>query len=235
MELKLSDNQKEALIKAYEESVKLSDGHIQEIINPKITKAITIINELKSKKGESLVDIDSIKIHMNIAEEEAQVAFRSKTKSVYFKTIDTILDKLNKNNFEFTDKEITNIISVTDTYARVGTGQLGALREFYANIGNVDVGEFIAFANVLDKAGLKIGTTVPLNNRKLEDVYKINYDIHQVLRNHLAWKDHPEGGNTPAFSKPKKYSKEELLYVVDEDKKILPKAQVKSKGGKLGR
>lgn len=43
------------------------------------------------------------------------------------------------------------------------------------------------------------------------------YDIHQVIRHHLAWKNNPEGGITVDFYEPISYGEEPLPEITSKD------------------
>lgn len=46
------------------------------------------------------------------------------------------------------------------------------------------------------------------------------YDIHQVIRHHLAWKYNPKGGETVSFYQPISYSEEPLPEITSNDRVV---------------
>lgn len=206
MEIKLTDNQKNALIDAYDNFLMFENIDIQKGLNIHLGK-INILPE----------EIDTLEEFIFEGEQIAQDIFDWDERPEYFKTMDTILNKLKDSNLDFNDKEMYNLRNVTDLYPKLGQGQIRVLRDVYSNIKNVNIGGFVSLTNVFDKAN-KIITEIPI--KKTKEEYKIVNDIHQVIRNYLAWKRKPEGGSHPDFDKPIKYSKEPLPYLVTEQQEI---------------
>ena len=233
MELKLSEKQKDVMIKAYEDIIGIGELKLQEVLKPHLDKSIDILNNFREKNNKQLIDKNVIDIMLNIGNEEAELTYSDKPKSQYFKTADNILEKLKNNDFNFTEKEMYNIKTVTDSYSRLGLGQVNnVVREVFGNVGNVDVSDFLAVVEPFEKINKKMEGYVSINNKELDNDYKVSYDLHQVIRSHLAWKTNPEGGFKVDFDKPKKLGKEPLCYIVDEEKPQI-KPVAKSKGGKL--
>lgn len=233
MELKLSEKQRDVMIKAYEDIIGIGELKLQEVLKPHLDKSIEILNNFREKNNKPLIDKTVIHIMLNIGQEEAELTYSDRPKSQYFKTADNILEKLKNNDFNFNEKEMYNIKSITDSYSRLGLGQVNnVIRDVFSQVGNVDVSDFLAVVEPFEKINSKMEGFVSINNKELNNEYKVSYDLHQVIRNHLSWKRNPEGGNEVDFDKPKKIGKEPLCYIVDEEKPQI-KPVAKSKGGKL--
>lgn len=215
MELKLTENQVNALINAYNNFLIFENLDIAKGLNTHLG-SVNITPE----------NINELEELVHEGELEAQDLFDWEERPEYFQTMENILDKLKTNNLKFDENEMYNIRNVTDLYSRLGQGQIKVIRDIYSNIKNVHIGGFVSFTNIFDKAN-KLVDTVSIS--KMKDEYKIAYDIHQVIRNHLAWKRKPEGGIHIDFDKPKKCSKEPLPYIHVEQPQIEAKSKRSNK------
>lgn len=208
MELKLTEKQVNALIKAYD--------NILLFENIEITKALTEHLQNFNKYNKNF-DNNTVIEEIKKGEIEAQDLFYWEKTPEYFAIMKTISNKFKNNEFIFNEQEMYNIRNVTDLYSKMGQGQINSIRELYSNIKNVHIGGFVSFTNIFDKAN-KMFEIIPI--KKVKEEYKINYDIHQVVRNYLAWQRKPEGGSHSDFKPPVKYSKEPLPYIHQEQEEI---------------
>jgi hypothetical protein len=219
MELKLTDNQIISLKNAIENILLFEDLKIKEAFDYHLKHIKTT--------PENLQEIESLIIE---GQKEAEDLFDWSDTPEYFLGLKNLLNKLNNNDFTFDENQMYNLRNVTDIYSRLGQGHIKAFRDVYSNIKNVHIGGFVSVTNIFDKAS-KITPKIAIQN--LEEEYKVNYDIYQVIRNHLAWKRKPEGGVHVDFDKPLKYSKEPLPYInveIPEEIQYKSKRSNKNKG-----
>lgn len=220
MELKLSEKQIEVLKLAYEEFQKFEDLEIKDVLN-------NHLNDFEKVKPLSPKQKEKILNFFDEGQDLAETSFDWYNRPDYFITIEKISKKIENNEFKFSEDEMYNIRNVTDIYSRLGQGQLKVIRDIYSNIKNLHIGSFVSVTDIFDKASKSIGSYLPIH--EVDDKYKISYDLHQVIRHHLAWKRKPEGGIHVDFDKPIIYSKEPIPYIID-DEKIEIKSTPKSKG-----
>lgn len=58
--------------------------------------------------------------------------------------------------------------------------------------------------------GLPSNSNYGIFNTQISEDARVSWDIHQVIRNKLAWTEHPKGDYTVVFDKPLKSAKVEL-------------------------
>ena len=166
MELKLTDNQVNAILNAYSNLLLFEDVQI--------TKALSY--HLKNfNENENLLDNIKLLKLIEVGEIEGQDLFYWDETPEYFDTMKKISQKLKNEDFEFNEQELYNIRNVTDLYSKMGQGHIKSVREIYSNIKNIHIGGFVSFTNIFDNAN-KIYKTIPISKAKEE--YKIN---HQSL------------------------------------------------------
>ena len=123
--------------------------------------------------------------------------------------------KINKNQAEVISKAL-------DLYSRIGAGQISEIlwhpsvaEKMWVKNSNLSENQMNQklVRQLLDDIKRIIWGYKPNENGGIsmaEEIDKIAYDLHQVIRHKIAWDGKPKGGNTVDFHKPMKYSKEEL-------------------------
>jgi hypothetical protein len=121
-----------------------------------------------------------------------------------------------------TEKQAQVIIDALDLYSRVGMGQLEdvahVLRlyskpsEKYAEWNRIDMVQNLMREAAVAWVG-NAGSYYGITNQKISDVFRVAFDLQQVIRHRLAWDKNPEGGVFVRFDEPMKYSQEPLAKI----------------------
>lgn len=109
------------------------------------------------------------------------------------------------------EKQIRLLQQSLDFYSRITAGQL-------SEISRVIRGDFdrVAVAKWLDLAKLELFPDLKTNEHhsvSRSEESKISYEMMSIIRRHLAFERHPEGGFTVDFDEPLKVSQEPLIEV----------------------
>jgi preprotein translocase subunit Sec63 len=115
-----------------------------------------------------------------------------------------------------TENQAQTIVKALDLYAHIGMGQLGEVsRILRDNRGTKDIDTFCGVSSLIEEAaslwtGGK-GYYYGISSEKVNDTFRVAWDLQQVIRHQLTWDRHPEGGFQVYFDKPKKTSIKEPL------------------------
>lgn len=133
-------------------------------------------------------------------------------------------NKIKENNkpyhLEMTERQAQIIINALELYSRIGMGQL---QEVAYVLRSNSVPGFINF-NALDKVESLTreassywmnfsGGYHGISSNKINDSFRVAWDLQQVIRYRLAWDRNPEGGIQVHFDEPYKTSKEDLAII----------------------
>jgi len=113
-------------------------------------------------------------------------------------------------NLKLSKKQLIVISQALESFARAKTGQFDYALEHVNFIGFVEARKMSENIKKLYLPELRENETYGIHQKKVSDDARIAYDIHQVIRNKIAWEERPEGGMTSYFDKPFKISEEEL-------------------------
>ena len=123
--------------------------------------------------------------------------------------------KINKTQAEVISKAL-------DIFSRVGSGQVNEIlwhpsvaKKMWVKNDNLTENQnsHKLIAKLLDDIKKIIWDYDPNEHGGIgmaEEIDKIAYDLHQVIRHKIAWEENPKGGNTINFHKPMQWSKEKL-------------------------
>lgn len=130
------------------------------------------------------------------------------------KVLSNVKNKLNKEDYNFSDVELAEIKNATENLSRVGMGQI----DYCIDVINMQWGKI-----VLDKNYSVIREQIDAADKimELDGRSKVEadnaWDIYQVVRHYLAWKSEPEGGFQVSFDKPLKKGSEPLAKILTDD------------------
>lgn len=122
------------------------------------------------------------------------------------------------------ETQAKTIIKALDLYSRLQMGQIHELGTPYSGpftkqIEKADKEKLEDILNELKQTlfpELSQGAFYGIFSQEVPDEAKISYDMIQVIRNHLAWKNNPKGGITVDFDQPLKSSKEPLIEILEK-------------------
>lgn len=124
------------------------------------------------------------------------------------------LKKVQGNDFNFSDEELSAVSLATENFARLGMAQTGYARDLLMMaFPKVDTKSFCDIAQNFDIAERHIGATNGIRAERTSEDSRVAWDIHQVARNYLTWKRNPEGGITTHYDTPMKTSKYPLMKI----------------------
>lgn len=120
-----------------------------------------------------------------------------------------------------TEKQAQVIINALDLYSRIGMGQLEEIAHILRSSPNANPDKILAVEALAREAADcwmgHVGGYNGISSDKVHDVFRIAWDLQQVIRYRLAWDRHPEGGIQVVFDEPLKSSKEPFAVI----KKVL--------------
>lgn len=116
--------------------------------------------------------------------------------------------KVEKGEFEFTDRESVAVSVATENFARLGMAQTGYVRDLLMiAFPKIETKDFCKVAECFDLAEKHIGATNGIRAERTAEDSQIAWDIHQVMRNYNSWKRNPEGKITVDYDTPRQTSK----------------------------
>ncbi len=118
------------------------------------------------------------------------------------------------------ERQAEVVAAALDLYARIGIGQFEEIVSIYegAQMGlgkTTDAGKLHAAKRFVEDAkheltGFPANASHGIMSDKVNDTFRVAYDIGKVLRHRLAWDRSPEGGYGVHFDKPDRIGKEPL-------------------------
>ncbi len=132
-----------------------------------------------------------------------------------------------KYALHLTEKQARVIINALDLYSRIGMGQLKEVayvlrhNPIPASASEAENRSSILIdikdeLDVLSKLWMNGSGYHSINSSKISDVFRIAWDIQQVIRHRLAWDRNPKGEITVDFDTPLVTSDEVLPKIVEE-------------------
>ena len=136
-----------------------------------------------------------------------------------------------KINIKVSPTQANIIQEALDLYSRILVGQLGEIAWVLRKNNKVELNskemEMIdQYLEVIKRCfypELDSGSHYGIFCDKTPETSKISWDLIQVIRNKMAWHDHPDGGTTVNFGEPLKSSKVEELCNVEIENNDLGK------------
>jgi hypothetical protein len=120
-----------------------------------------------------------------------------------------------------TDRQAQVLVNALDLYSRIGMGQLTEVAHILRMnvIGNP--GGTVEALDAVERLTREAascwmggsGGYYGITSEKISDVFRVAWDLQQVIRYRLAWDRKPEGGIQVHFDDPIKTSSEELAVI----------------------
>ena len=125
---------------------------------------------------------------------------------------------MKKYRLEVNRDQLSTIKRALEFYSRIGMGQLKEIDSWEFNFEDLDGGEKQYVDDALQRiscffTGLPPNAYRGIGHKDVPDACNSAWDIYQVVRHHIAWEDHPEGGLFVQFDKPWKTSKQPLAKI----------------------
>lgn len=117
-------------------------------------------------------------------------------------------------NLELNDEQLKIIDRACELFSRIYMGQLEEVAWLF-NCSSHSQQQYIELKESLTRLNFII-TGMPnqshfgIANENVPDIARCAYDIHQVIRHYLAWKENPQGGFGVSFDSPSQYAKQAL-------------------------
>ena len=131
---------------------------------------------------------------------------------------------MKKYNLEVNRDQLQTIKRALEFYSRIGMGQLNEVTSWEFNFKDLNDVDRRYTEDALGYIG-ELLTDLPRNayrgigHRDVPDSCTSAFDMYQVIRHHIAWEDHPEGGLFVQFDTPMKFSKQPLAKIETCDDK----------------
>jgi hypothetical protein len=120
-----------------------------------------------------------------------------------------------------TENQARVIVKALDLYSRIGMGQLGEIAYVLMNYSKSSSDNEIQDRadrfhvlrerlDIISQSWMGRSGHYGISSEKISDVFRIAWDIQQVVRHRLAWDRNPKGDITVDFDDPLKYSSEQL-------------------------
>lgn len=111
------------------------------------------------------------------------------------------------------DIQANVIKNACEFYSRVFMGQIKYIADILMN--EIDLERICKLRQELERlepliTGLPPNASWGITSREISEDARISFDILQVIRHYLAWKNHPQGGVTVNFHTPLKTACEDL-------------------------
>lgn len=101
-----------------------------------------------------------------------------------------------------------------DLFTRIGLGQFENVIDVFDRGAKRSVEDREAARRFIEDAKYALGFTANasfgLRNERVEDVFRVAYDVNQVVQHRLAWDRNPEGGPQVWYRTPDRTSKQDL-------------------------
>lgn len=133
-----------------------------------------------------------------------------------------------KYTLTLNERQAEVLVAALDFYSRIGIGQFEELVHVYEGaqmgLGDATSGAKLQAAKRYIEDAKHELTGFPANashsilNPKVNDTFRVAYDIQKVVRHRLAWDKSPDGGTGVWFDKPDQTSKAEPLATIASEK-----------------
>jgi hypothetical protein len=141
----------------------------------------------------------------------ADKAFR-KTKQ-QFDIPDNKTNTLYTYQLLLTQQQAKAIIAALDLYSRIGQGQLQEIAQVIRKNEGIPTERIDAVASIAREAASTLMINFGIFSDKLNDIFRVAWDLQQVIRNRLAWDNKPTGGIQVDFDDPLRSSQEQLAVI----------------------
>jgi hypothetical protein len=125
-----------------------------------------------------------------------------------------------KYNLTLNDHQAQVLIQALDLFSRIGIGQFEEVLQVYdpnAKLALKERERIRAGLNIAKtEAGHPSNGSYGIHHPKVDDDFRVAYDLQQVIRHRLAWDRKPEGDITVPFDKPMQIGQEPLAKIEQE-------------------
>lgn len=116
-----------------------------------------------------------------------------------------------------TEKQAQVLVDALDLYSRIGAGQLEEIAHILRINPGIQHDKVVAVEDLAKEAADcwmgRAGGHYGIFSEKIHDVFRIAWDLQQVIRYRLAWDRNPNGGIQVNFDDPMQSSKEPLALI----------------------
>lgn len=130
-----------------------------------------------------------------------------------FNVPDNKSNKLYTYQLLLTPQQAKVIIAALDLYSRIGQGQLQEIAQVVRKNDGIPTDRIDAVTSIAREAASTLMINFGIFSDKLNDVFRVAWDLQQVIRNRLAWDHKPTGGIQVDFDNPVRSSKEPLAVI----------------------
>ncbi|BAY42337.1 hypothetical protein NIES2111_67600 (plasmid) [Nostoc sp. NIES-2111] len=110
-------------------------------------------------------------------------------------------------NLELNDEQLNVISKACELLSRIYMGQIEEVALLFSDLPNEQYQQLVDTLKSL-KPIIKFTSKQSnsgIRDESIPEVARYAYDIHQVIRHYLAWKNQTGGGNAVHFDSPKPY------------------------------
>lgn len=140
--------------------------------------------------------------------------------------------KAQNNEYDFNDNELSAISVAVENYARISLGQLNYGRDLLmSGFHHLEAEKFVQIAECFDFANNKLDCHYGIHNNSVSEDARTAWDMYQVVRNYVSWKNNPDGGIGANYDTPMRVGIRDLIQIEGHEYKER-QINKKSKGSK---
>lgn len=120
-----------------------------------------------------------------------------------------------------TEEQARVLVNACDFFSRIGIGQLDRVLDEFRFSKDVSPEKLDEARKFIDHAkflltGFPPNASHGIRSPQVKDIYRVAYDLQQVIRHRLAWDAKPEGGIGVHFDEPWRSSNEPLATITEK-------------------
>jgi len=127
-------------------------------------------------------------------------------------------DSETKYTLTLNEEQARILIRALDLYSRIGIGQFEEVAQVYDRGLKLDLttrDRIRAGLNIAKvEAGHPVNGSYGIHNEKVDDEFRVAYDLQKVVRHRLAWDHQPQGGMGVHFDTPDQSGSQPLATIV---------------------
>lgn len=105
------------------------------------------------------------------------------------------------------EAQVDALLQALEVYARLGCGQFEEIARLFCCDPRSRQSNALSVEHCLDQAkhsllALQRRASYSICSYDVPVSYRLAWDMYQVIRHHVSWEAHPEGGNTVNFNEP---------------------------------
>jgi len=120
---------------------------------------------------------------------------------------------------ELSDEQLAVISKACELLSRIYMGQLEEVAWLFDSLPEGRYQELTETLKALNPVitGMPKQAHFGIRDERVPEIARCAYDIHQVIRHHLAWKQNPQGGFGINFDSPQQYGTSSLAQISSND------------------